>query len=331
MTHPLDRRALLGGAGLSLSGLGLWGLLRPGAARAQAARPITLVVPYAAGGGTDIAARDFAQGFGQALGRTVVVDNRGGAAGHVGSASVARARPDGTTLLFAVSTNVVVNPHLQRGDRIDLATALAPVTQTAAYQYVLAVDPALGTPDLAALVERARRGDLSFSSGGVGSNNHMAGVLFAEAAGIRMEHVPYRGTGPALLDVMGGRVSLNFSSPPPAIPLVREGRLKALAVTGARRLAALPDVPTLGEAGMPGIVITGWHGLFAPAGTPDDLLARYEAAALEATAAPKFRERLEIDGLEPAPARPRTAFAAAVREESAFWGDKVRALGITLD
>ena len=174
----------------------------------QQQRPITLVVPYAPGGGTDIVAREFAPIFSQELGgQTVVVDNRGGAAGHVGALSAARARPDGLTLLFAVSTNVVVNPHLQRGDRVDLAVALAPVAQASSYQYVLVVNPKLAASNVQELIAlaKSRPGQLTFSSSGVGGNNHLAGVLFADAAGIRMEHVPYRGTAPAVMDVVGGR------------------------------------------------------------------------------------------------------------------------------
>jgi tripartite-type tricarboxylate transporter receptor subunit TctC len=303
-------------------------------ARAQPARPVTLVVPYAAGGGTDITGREFAQVFAAETGMTMVVDNRGGAAGHVGSTSVARARPDGTTLLFAVSTNIVVNPHLQRGDRMDLATALAPVAQVSSYQYLLVVHPdvpARTLPELIAYIKSRPPGDLTYSSGGVGNANHLAGLLFSEAAGVRMEHVPYRGTAPALLDVVAGRVTMNFSSPPPAIPLVREGKLRAIAVTGERRIATLPDVPTLSEAGLPGAVITGWHGVFAPAGVPAEQLDRLEAAALRAAATAKFRDRLEHDGLEPAPTRPRAEFAAVVRQESGFWATKLKELDIKLE
>lgn len=307
------------------------------AARAQgsaAARPITLIVPYAAGGGTDIVGREFAAVFAETTGQAVVVENRGGAAGHVGATHVARARPDGTVLLFAVSTNVVVNPHLQRGDRVDLTRALTPIAQTSAYQYVLVLDPRLAPRDLASLVAAGRaapRGSYTFSSGGVGSNNHLAGVLFAEAAGIEMEHVPYRGTAPAIQDVVGGRITLSFSSLPPAVPLIRDGLLRAVAVTGPRRASSLPDVPTLAEAGMPGVVIEGWHGIFAPAATPESELNRLEAAARRALADPRYTRPLERDGLDRAPDRPRAAFAAAVAEENAYWARKVRDLDLRLD
>ncbi|MCK8784673.1 tripartite tricarboxylate transporter substrate binding protein [Roseomonas sp. NAR14] len=322
----LRRRPLLLGSALLAAGAG--------AARAQTSQPtITIVVPYAAGGGTDIVGRVFAREFGKALDRTVIVDNRGGAAGHIGSTAVARAKPDGTTLLYAVSTNIVVNPHLQRGDRMDLATALTPIAQASAYAYVLVVDPGLGVSSVRELIALARRkpGELTYSSGGVGNNNHLAGLLFAEAAGVQMDHVPYRGTAPALVDVVAHQVSMNFSSPPPAIPLIQEGKLRALAVTGPRRMAALPDVPTLAEAGLPGVTITGWHSLLAPAGTPTAILDRYEVAAKQAAASADFRERLALEGLEPAPDQPRATFARAVQEESAFWARKLRELNVQLE
>ncbi len=302
--------------------------------RAQGARALTLVVPYAAGGGTDISGREFGIGFAQALGRTVVVDNRAGAAGHVGAVSVARSRPDGSTLLYAVSTNIVVNPHLQRGDRMDLAEALVPVAQTSSYQYLLVVNPevpARNLTELLALIRARPKGELTYSSGGVGNANHLAGVLFSEAARVEMEHVPYRGTAPALLDVVAGRVTMNFSSPPPAIALIREGKLRPIAVTGDHRIAALPEVPTLAEAGLPGAVITGWHGVFAPASTPPALLEGLTSAAQAAAASPGFAGRLEKEGLEPAPARPLAEFGAAVKAESAFWARKIAELGLKLE
>jgi tripartite-type tricarboxylate transporter receptor subunit TctC len=315
-----------------LAGLTAIALARPALAQGRA---IVCVVPYAPGGGTDIAAREFTNGFSAELGgQPVVIENRAGAAGYVGSLSVARSRPDGSTLLFAVSTNVVIAPHLQRGERVDLATSLMPVVQTSSYQYVLVVDPKLNVsslPELIAMMKSRPPGSMTFSSSGVGGNNHLAGLLFSEAVGVRMEHVPYRGTAPALLDVVAGNIHMNFSSPPPGIALVREGRLKAIAVTGARRMPQLPDTPTLSEAGLPGLEILGWHGVFAPNGTPDAVMERYEAAARRATSTPRFLERLAVEGLDPAPERSRAAFAGAVREESAFWARKAREMDLRMD
>ncbi|MFC7557610.1 Bug family tripartite tricarboxylate transporter substrate binding protein [Pseudoroseomonas wenyumeiae] len=294
-------------------------------ARAQGTsqgRPITLIVPYAAGGGTDIVARELAPILMEQLGQTVIVENRGGAAGHVGATSVARAKPDGSTLLFAVSTNIVVNPHLQRNDKINLSTALSPVTKASSYQYVLVIDPKLPVTNLQELIAAGKqpKADFTFSSGGVGSNNHLAGILFAEAAGVQMEHISYRGTAPALQDVVTGRVTMNFSSPPPAVPLAKEGRLRALAVTGSHRLPSLPEVPTLSEAGLPGIIILGWHGIFAPAGTPEAEMSRLETATNKAIRDPRFAKSLERDGLEVAAEQPRANFAKDIRAEYDFWG-----------
>ncbi|MCR0983374.1 Bug family tripartite tricarboxylate transporter substrate binding protein [Roseomonas populi] len=293
-------------------------------------RPITLVVPYAAGGGTDIVGRELAPILMEQLGQNIIVENRGGAAGHVGATSVARARPDGTTLLFAVSTNIVVNPHLQRNDRVNLSTALTPVTKASSYQYVLVIDPKVPANTLQELIAAGKKpgAGFTFSSGGVGSNNHLAGILFSEASGVEMEHISYRGTAPALQDVVAGRVTMNFSSPPPAVPLAKDGRLRAIAVTGDHRLPSLPDVPTLSEAGLPGIVILGWHGIFAPAGTPEAELSRLEAAANKAIRDPRFARSLERDGLEVAAEQPRAEFAKAIRDEYEFWGRKVRELDL---
>jgi tripartite-type tricarboxylate transporter receptor subunit TctC len=319
----------------TLGGLALTALASPAlipSARAQN-RSITMIVPYAAGGGTDIIGRAFADAFQQELGQTVVVDNRGGAAGHIGSLAVARARPDGSTLLCAVSTNVVINPHIQRGEFVDLANILVPVSQISSYQYVLVIDPKVPANNVAELVALGKKpgANLTFSSSGVGGNNHLAGLIFSEAAGLDMVHIPYRGTAPALMDVVAGRITMNFSSPPPAMALVKEGKLRALAVTGTKRISTLPDVPTMVEAGFPNGVVLGWHGIFAPPGTPAEVVARYEAAAKKAAANPKYLNHLATDGLDPAPDRPREAFAQAVKDESAYWAKKSKELNITAD
>ncbi|WP_043837333.1 Bug family tripartite tricarboxylate transporter substrate binding protein [Muricoccus aerilatus] len=321
----ITRRHLLHGtAGLPM-------LTHAAGAQSQA---VTMVVPYAPGGGTDIVGRSFAQLLSRELDRTVVVENRSGAAGHIGTTSVARARADGNTLLYAVSTHIVVNPHLQRGAGTELVATLMPVVQATSYQYVLAVDPDLGVSSVQELIALARsRGSsvLAYSSAGVGSNNHLAAVVFCDAAGIQMEHVPYRGSLPALLDVVAHRVALIFSSPAPVIPLAREGKLRALAVTGDHRMEALPEVPTLSEAGLPGVTITGWHAVFAPAGTPANLLTQYETAARRAVATDEFRRRITLEGMEPPPDRPPAAFAASIREETAYWGRKLGEMGIRME
>jgi tripartite-type tricarboxylate transporter receptor subunit TctC len=325
MLHFTRRQALAAGAGA---------LLLPSVARADAAwpaGPVTMVVGYAAGGGADINARELAQILSPLIGQQAIVDNKGGAAGSLGVRVVASAKPDGQTLFYAVGTNVIINPHIQKG-MIDTIAALAPICQTTAYQYVLAINPKVPANSAAELVALARKDPekLTFSSSGVGGNNHLAGALFAEAAGIKLTHVPYKGTGPALADVISGQITMNFSSLPPAVGQIKAGNLRALAVTGEKRVKSLPDVPTLKEQGID-VVVTSWHGLFAPARTPDAVLDRIEKAAKEAMADPKWETALSKDGLELAPARSRTEFAAFVREEHDYWGKKLKALKIEME
>ena len=271
--------------------LGTSAIAMPAALRAQAGwpgGPVTFVVGYAPGGSNDINARELAQLMGPLVGQQIVVDNKGGANGSLGLRAVAAAKPDGYTLSYTSAQTIVVNPWVQKG-MIDTLTTLAPICQTTDYQYVLVVNPKVPANTAAELVALAKRNPdkLTYSSAGVGSGNHLSGALFAEAAGITVTHVPYKGTGPALADVMSGIITMNFSSLPPAVPQVKVGNLKALAVTGMRRLSSLPDVPTLKEQGIDA-VINGWHGLFAPAGTPDVLLDTIGAKAKQAMTAPKW-------------------------------------------
>ncbi|WIM13525.1 tripartite tricarboxylate transporter substrate binding protein [Enhydrobacter sp.] len=325
MQHFTRRRTLAAGAST---------LLLPSVARADAGwptGPVTMVVGYAAGGGADINARELAQILSPLIGQQAIVDNKGGAAGSLGVRVVASAKPDGQTLFYAVGTNVIINPHIQKG-MIDTITALAPICQTTAYQYVLAINPKVPANSAAELVTLARKEPekLTFSSSGVGGNNHLAGALFAEAAGIKLTHVPYKGTGPALADVISGQITMNFSSLPPAVSQIKAGNLRALAVTGEKRVKSLPEVPTLKEQGID-VVVTSWHGLFAPARTADAVLDKIEKAAKEAMADPKWEAALSKDGLELAPARSRPEFTAFVREEHDYWGKKLKALKIEME
>jgi len=309
----------------------------PAGARAQAkwpTQPVTLVVPYAAGGGADIVARELAHLVGPRLGQPLVVDNKGGAAGGIGTQAVARARPDGNTILYAVSSNIVLNPHILKNFTISTVDDLVPVVQTTDYQYVLAVHPDIKANNAKELAELARKepGKLTFSSSGVGGSNHLAGVLFAHAAGVEITHVPYKGTGPALLDVISGVITMNFSSLPPAVGQIKAGKLKALAVTGDRRVKSLPDVPTLEEAGFKGLVVKGWHGLFVPAKTPVEIIDRLEQETKTALKEKKMEEALAKDGLElPPTTQTRAQFAEAVRKEHDFWAAKVKELNIKFE
>ncbi len=296
-------------------------------------RPVTVVVPYAAGGGTDIVGREFAQLLQEKIGQPVVIENRGGAGGHVGTMLAARAKPDGYTLLYAVNSNIVINPSLYRTEGLEFTRDLIPLGQVAIYQYVLVVDPRLPLRSLADVVAmaKAKPGEVTFSHSGVGGNNHLAGAMFGQAAGIQLDHVSYRGTAPALLDVVAGRVTMNFSSPPPAVPLVREGQVRAVAVTGDHRHASFPDVPTMQEQGLPGFEITGWHGLFVPRGAPQEAIDRLMAATRDIARSSRLHEKLGRDGLEPAPDRPHDAFVRQIADETVFYARVVRELGVKIE
>ncbi len=314
--------------------LGSTSLLLPSALRAQAAwpnGPVTFVVGYAAGGGADINARELANLASPLIGQQIVVDNKGGAAGSVGARIVAGAKPDGQTLFYAVGTNVVINPWVQKG-MIDTLATLAPICQTTAYQYVLCVNPKVPANTAAELVALAKKDPdkLTYSSSGVGGNNHLAGALFADAAGIKITHVPYKGTGPALADVISGVITMNFSSLPPAVGQVKAGTLRALAVTGEKRIKSLPDVPTLKEAGID-VVVNGWHGLFVPAKTPDPVLDKIDRDMKQAMKDPRWEQALSKEGIELPPERTRAQFAKFVADEHAFWGKKLKELKIDME
>ena len=314
--------------------LGGSSLLLPSFARAQAAwpaGPVTFLVGYAAGGSTDINARELGQVMTPVIGQTIIIDNKGGAAGSIGLRAAANAKPDGQTLFVAVGTNVIINPHVQKG-MIDTLAALAPICQVTDYQYVLVVGNSVPAKNAAELVALAKKDPekLTYSSSGVGGNNHLAGALFAEAAGVKMTHVPYKGTGPAVADVISGQITMNFSSLPPAVSQIKGGNLKALAVTGNKRVKSLPDVPTLREQGID-VVVTSWQGLFAPAKTPDAILDKIEKATKEAMKNPKWEEALARDGLEQPPERTRAEFTKFVADEHAFWGKTLKKLNIEME
>jgi len=314
--------------------LGSGALLLPSSLRAQAAwpaGPVSFVVGYAAGGSTDINARELANVMTPVIGQQIIIENKGGAAGSIGLRAVAAAKPDGQTLFVAVGTNVIINPYVQKG-MIDTLTSLAPICQITDYQYVLVVGkkvPAKNAADLVAMAKKEPDA-LTFSSSGVGGNNHLAGALFARAAVIKITHVPYNGTGPAVADVISGQITMNFSSLPPAVSQIKGGNLKALAVTGKKRVKSLPDVPTLEEQGID-VVVTSWQGLFAPAKTPDAVLDKIEASTKEAMKNPKWVEALDRDGLEQPPERTRAEFTKFVADEHAFWGRTLKELKIEME
>jgi tripartite-type tricarboxylate transporter receptor subunit TctC len=323
---------------LCRAGLALPALLAAHRAGAQAlpggwpARPIRLIVPYAPGGGTDVLARAVADKAAQRLGATIVVDNRPGGAGNLATAMAAEAAPDGYTLLVGNIGPIAVNPSLFRNLRPDPAQALTAVTLLAAAPMLILVNPGLPATDLAALIAlaKARPGTLNYGSAGNGSANHLAGAYFALKAGIDIQHVPYRGAGPALNDLVAGTLQMMPATLPSSIGMVKDGLVRALAVTTAARVPSLPDVPTVAEAGVPDYEMSAWYGIMAPAGTPRPIVDRLQQEIAAAIHMPEVRARIEAEGAEPSGNTPEQFrdFAAAERRK---WAEVVRDAHITVD
>lgn len=286
---------------------------------AYPSRPITLVVPFAAGGGTDSIARDIAKTMGDQLGQPVIVDNRGGAGGALGADVVAKAKSDGYTLLFATSTfatNAAIEPKLP----YDPIKSFAPVAMIGRGPLLVVTSKQLGVNSVAQLVAaaKARPDGLNFCSAGNGSINHLAGEMFRQKAGLNMTHVPFKGSGPATVDLLAGRVDLFFATVPTILPHVREGRLPVLAVTSAKRSPLFPHVPTMTESGVSGFEITTWWGVLAPANTPAPIVDALNRAVNDAAAAEPVRGRLIHEGADPVRLTP-SAFGLELNKELALW------------
>jgi tripartite-type tricarboxylate transporter receptor subunit TctC len=297
-------------------------------AQAYPAKPLRLIVAYAAGGGTDIVGRVFAQKLGDGLGRQVIVDNRPGAAGNIATELAIKSPADGYTLLMGNIGPMAVNPHLYKL-AFDPLRDLAPVTFLAAAPLLVVVHPALPVGSLQDLIALARRRPdaLAYSSAGVGSSNHLAGALFAIETATRITHVPYKGAAPAVTDLMAGNVQLSFQTLPSVGAAMRSKRVKALAVTSAKRSAAYPDIPTAREAGLPGFEVSAWYSIVAPAGTPRTIIDRLHAELSKALKQPEVIERLMQEGAEPA-GLPPDEFAEFMRAETAKWRRVVKLSGM---
>lgn len=306
-------------------------LLGPRAARAQAwpTRPIRMIVAFAPGGFTDIAARVLSERLTASLGQPVTVDNRAGAGGIIGTEAAARSAPDGTTVLMGTISTQAMNVGLYRTLPYDPVADFAPVSGVATSPNILVAHPSTGIADVAALIARAkaRPGVLTFASGGNGTSSHLAGELFKSLAGVDLLHVPFRSTAPAASALVAGQVDLMFDTLPSSLPHVREGRLKGLGVTSAQRLASLPELPAVAET-VPGFEMGVWTGLFVPAGTPRAVIERLDAATREAL--PQIQARFTELGLETLPMSPEE-LAAYLRAEIAKWTGVVRAARITID
>ncbi|MBV1796043.1 tripartite tricarboxylate transporter substrate binding protein [Siccirubricoccus sp. G192] len=308
-------------------------LAAPALGRAQdfPIRPLRIVVPFAPGGASDLVARVLAEPLGAALGQPVIVDNRPGAGGNLGAEVVVRAAPDGHTLLMGAPGALTVNPHLYANMPFDPARDLAPVSLVFTTDHLVVVNPGVPARNLAEFIAlaRARPGAISYASAGIGATTHLFGELFRLRARVELTHIPYRGSGPAVADLVGGTVQAMFDQLPSCIGHVQAGRLRALAVTGPARNALLPAVPTAAEAGLADYVVTSWNALLVPAGTPAPIVQRLAGLVAEALALPAVRERLAPLGADPAASSP-AALGALLREERARWGQVVREAGITV-
>jgi tripartite-type tricarboxylate transporter receptor subunit TctC len=319
--HEPTRRILLAGL-----------LSAPFATLAQGARTLRIVVPFTPGGSTDILARALAPRLAVALGQNVVVDNKPGAGGSLGAAEVAKAEPDGGTLLMGHIGTLAVNPSMYPKLAYDPVKSFVPVAYVARVPNVLVVNAASPIRSMRDLVEAARRqpGRLTYSSGGNGSAAHITFESFKLATKIFMLHIPYRGTAPSVTDVIAGQVDCTFTGAPALIPHVRSGRLRALAVSSPLRLAALPDVPTVAESGYPGFEADQWYGLVAPAGTPAAAVARLNAEVNKALVLPDVAQQLAVEGATAIPGTPQS-FGDLIKREIPRWAEVVKAGNVRPD
>ncbi len=329
--QPTRRRDLL-----------LWGcaLSLPGALRAQGAwptKPVRIVVPFPAGGTTDILARALAPELGRVFGQTFIVDNKPGAGGNLGAAEVARAAPDGHTLLMGTVGTHGINQSLYPKLPYDPVKDFVPITLVAGVPNVLVMNPAKAealkinsVPDLIRHA-KANPGKLNMASSGNGTSIHLSGELFKTMTGTYLLHFPYRGSGPAVLDLIGGTMDLMFDNLPSSLPHIKAGKLKALAVTSAQRSAALPELPTIAEAAnLKGYEASSWFGLLAPAGTPPDIVARLQQETAKALNTAALKERLLSQGAIPS-GMPSAEFASMINAETKKWAQVVKASGAKVD
>ena len=314
-----------------LSGLAAPAVAAPAAAAGPAYpnKPIRIVVTYAPGGSTDVVARLLANPLTEILGQQIVIDNRGGAGGIIGTEIVARAAPDGYTLLFGTSAGLTINPLLQRKLPYIVERDFAPISLVVVNPQVLVAYPGLAANTIAELIKlaRSRPGQINYASPGVGSPNHMGMELLKAMTGIDLVHVPYKGGAPASTDLIAGQISLLFNSIPSVLQHMRSGRLKALAVGSAVRSPAIPEIPTVAEAGVPGFEYATWYGLLAPARTPREIIARLNAAAGKALLAPELAQPLRAQGSEPRPTTPEE-LARFMRVEHSRWERVVKTTGL---
>jgi tripartite-type tricarboxylate transporter receptor subunit TctC len=295
-------------------------------------KPIRLVVPFPAGGTTDILARAVGQKLGEHLGQQVVVDNKPGAGGNIGSDIVAKSAPDGYTLVMGTVGTHAINASLYKKMPYDHIKDFVPVSLVALVPNILVVHPSVPANSVKELIAyaKANPGKLNFASSGNGTSIHLSGELFKTTAGVEMTHVPYKGSAPAVTDLLGGQVQLMFDNMPSALPHVKAGKLKALGVTTAKRFPAAPDIPAIAEAGVPGYEASSWFGVLAPAGTPKEIVNKLSSEIAKILQTPEIKERLLSQGAEPVGNTP-DQFAAFIKAETAKWAKVVKESGATVD
>jgi tripartite-type tricarboxylate transporter receptor subunit TctC len=324
----MDRRTLLEGLA-ALAGLGV---LRAAAQTPYPARPIHLIVPFTPGGSTDILGRAIGQALAQAWGQPVVIDNKPGAGGAIGADAAAKAVPDGYTLFMGHIGTLAVNPTLYPKLPYDAVKDFAPVALVAMVPNVLVVNPNVPARTVAELIAlaKAKPGELTCSSGGAGSAAHLAIEYFKLATGTDIVHVPYKGTAPAVTDLLGGQVTMTMTGLPPLIEHIRAGKLRALGVASTTRLPQIPEVPTIAESGVAGFEATQWYGVVAPARTPAAIVEQLAAQIRRSLAQPELKKRLEAEGAQPADMGP-AEFGQLIRAEIERWGKVIRAARIQPD
>ena len=315
-----------------LAGLALAVMATSANAQIWPTKPIRYVVPFAAGGTTDILARTISEKLSVALGQPVIVDNKPGAGGGVGAAEVAKAPPDGYTILGGTISTHAINATLYSKLPYDPVRDFVAITLIARVPNMLVINNDIPAKNVAELIKlmKANPGNWNFASSGSGTSQHLSGELFKNMAGVEMQHIPYKGSPPALTDVMGGQVSMTFDNITTAWTLAKAGKLRAIAVTTAKRSPVAPDVPTLAESGLPGYEIGSWQGVFAPAGTPPDIVKRLNTEIVKIINMPDVQKRLLELGAEPV-GNSSEEFTAFVKTEVVKWGDVVKKSGAKVD
>ncbi len=310
-------------------------LALPGIALSQSfpTKPVRIIATFNPGGAADILARLIAPKLTDSLGQPVLVENRAGAGGNIGTDYVAKSDPDGHTLVMGYIGTHAVNPALYKNIPFDAVKDFAPVAFVASIPSVLVVHPSVQAKSVADLIAlaKAHPGKLNYGSGGAGTAPHLGAELFKTMTGVDMVHVPYKGSGPAVADLLGGQISLMFNTMVQTIPYVQSGKLRALAVTSASRSKAMPDLPTLAESGLPGYEMVGWFGLLAPARTPRDVVIRLNTEVRKVLDHPEVKERLTSLGSEPTNIVTPEQFGEYIKSEIAKWGKVVKSSGMTID